>query len=114
MSSDMEASRPADGLDPEIITAAVLEIDGVIDIYPPAHLLATASRVVDTLLTGRPNQVSSVIVSTDNTRHTVSARIGVHRHTPTPRTAARVADALLEHVPDGHDMRVDVQICRIV
>ncbi|MCB8044227.1 hypothetical protein JM654_08180 [Microbacterium oxydans] len=49
----------------------------------------------------------------DGTAHTLTARIGTHRHTPAPQAAAHVADALLARIPDGHDATVTVQISRI-
>ncbi|WP_454115839.1 hypothetical protein [Microbacterium aurum] len=49
----------------------------------------------------------------NGTTQALTARIGTHRHTPAPETAARVADALLARIPHGHDATVAVQISRI-
>lgn len=113
MSSDIDTPLPPDALDPEILTAAVLDIDSVIDIYPPAPTLTQAPQLVAALITGAPSRINRVDVRSDGTAHTLTARIGTDRHTPAPQAAAHVADALLALIPDDHDATVTVQISRI-
>ncbi|MCT2225775.1 MULTISPECIES: hypothetical protein [Microbacterium] len=113
MSSDIDTPLPPDALDPEILTAAVLDIDSVIDIYPPAPTLTQAPQLVAALITGAPSRINRVDVRSDGTAHTLTARIGTDRHTPAPQAAAHVADALLARIPGGHDATVTVQISRI-
>ncbi|CAN7529907.1 MULTISPECIES: hypothetical protein [Microbacterium] len=113
MTSNIDTPLSADALDPETLTAAVLEIDSVIDIYPPAFTLTQAPQLVTALVSGTPSRINLVEVRSDGAAHTLTARIGTHRHTPAPQAAAHVADALLALIPDDHDATVTVQISRI-
>lgn len=113
MSSDIDTPLSPDALDPDTLTAAVLEVDSVIDIYPPAPSLNQAPQLVAALMAGAPSRINRVDVRSDGTAHTLTARIATHRNTPAPQAAAHVADALLARVPDGHDATVAVQISRI-
>ncbi|WP_424449867.1 hypothetical protein [Microbacterium arborescens] len=113
MSSDINTPLASDALDPDALTAIVLDMDSVIDIYPPASTLTQASQLVAALLTGAPTRINRVDVKSEGTMHTLTARIGTHRHTPAPQAAAHVADALLARIPDGHDATVTIQISRI-
>lgn len=113
MTSDIDTPVSADSLDPEALTAAVLDVDSVIDIYPPAATLTRVPQLVTALVSGTPSRINQVEVRSDGAAHTLTARIGTHRHTPAPHAAAHVADALLARIPDGHDATVTIQISRI-
>lgn len=113
MSNDIDTPLSPDILDPDDLTSAVLEIDSVIDIYPPAPTLTQAPQLVAALISGAPSRINRVDVRSDGTAHTLTARIGTDHHTPAPKAAAQVADALLARIPDGHDATVAVQISRI-
>ncbi|GAA1634862.1 hypothetical protein [Microbacterium flavum] len=113
MSSDIDIPLPSDALDPDTLTAAVLEIDSVIDIYPLAATLTQAPQLVTALITGKPSRFNRVDVRSDGTAHTLTARIGTHLNTPAPEAAARAAEALLSRIPEGHNATVNVQISRI-
>lgn len=107
------AIDPAGALDPDLLTARILDVDGVTDVFAPSATVTQVPQLVATLVTGSPQRLNRVAVSTRGNTVAISARVGTGRESPTPETAQRVADALLAGVPDDRDAIVTVQVARI-
>lgn len=99
--------------DSDALTAAVFAVDAVTDIYPPAPTFTQAPQLVHAILTGTPEKVNRVQISSTNEQLVITARVGAHRTTPAPQTAARVADTVLALIPEGRPVAVHIQISRI-
>jgi len=105
--------KEKDALDVERLSAQVLNVPGVTNIYPPAPSLGQIPMLVTAAVTGTPPRLDQVSVITDGATTELSVRVGTSIDSATPHTATLVANALLENVPDGHEATVKVRISRI-
>ena len=97
------------------LTARVLSVDGVDGVFPPAVTVAgaRAAPLVTAPDGGESEPSGRVDVGDDDGTIVVTARIATRREGDTPRTARRVADALLQNLPTGQDAAVRIHIVQI-
>jgi len=107
------ANEDAQPLDEDLLTARVYTVDGVTDVFPPAPTLTLIPQALTAIVTGSPKRLNRVNVSTDGATTALTIRVGTSIDAATPDTAKRVADTLLDSIPDGHDATVTVQVSRI-
>lgn len=107
MTADSADARLIDDL-----TARALAVDGVDRVFPPAAA-ARAVQLGTVPGAGEPEPPSRVGVTDDDGRLVVTARIATRREGDTPRTARRVADALIDALPSGRDAAVRIRIAQI-
>lgn len=107
------SNEDAHPLDENLLTARVHAVDGVTAVYPPAPTLTQISHLLTAVVTGDPQRLDRVDVRTDGATTAMTVRVGTSIDMATPDTATRVADALLQNIPGGHDATVTVQVSRI-
>ncbi|MDJ0379051.1 hypothetical protein [Cryobacterium sp. PH31-L1] len=106
-------NEDAQPLDEDVLTALVVAVHGVSDVFPPALSLAQVSYMLTAVVTGDPERLDRVHVSSAGGTTTVAVRLGTSIDAATPNTAKQVADVLLAQIPDGLDATVTVQVSRI-
>jgi len=106
-------NEDAQPLDEDVLTARVVAVYGVSDVYPPALSLAQVSDVLTAAVTGDPQRLDRVRVSSVKDTTAVAVRLGTSIDVATPDTAKQVADVLLAQIPAGLDATVTVQVSRI-
>jgi hypothetical protein len=107
------ANEDAQPLDEELLTARVYSVEGLTDIFPPAPTITQVPQVLAAIVTGNPQNLNRVNVSTKGTTTALTVHVGTSIDAATPDTARRVADALLASIPEGQDATVTVQVSRI-
>lgn len=95
------------------LTGAVYDVDGVTDVFAPPGSAAQLPQIVGALISGDPERLNRVRVTSERDITSITARIGIDRAASTPEAAREVADALLEAAPVGGDVTVSVQVSRI-
>lgn len=111
----MTAAGSGDARLSDDLTERVLSVDGVDGVFPPAVAVAGARAVplVTAPDAGESEPPRRVDVGDDDGTVVVTARIATRREGDTPRTARRVADALLQGLPPGQDAAVRIHIAQI-
>lgn len=111
----MTAAGSGDARRSDDLTARVLSVDGVDGMFPPRATVAgaRAAPLVTAPDAGEPEPSGRVDVGDDDGTIVVTARIATRREGDTPRTARRVADALLQNLPTGQDAAVRIHIVQI-
>lgn len=111
----MTPADPADARLSDDLTARALAVDGVERVFPPTAAVAAAraARLVVAPGALEPEPPGRVDVGDHDGTAVVTARIATRREDDTPRTARRVADALIEGLPPGRDASVTIRIAQI-
>ena len=108
----MSPSDDTDAASGEDLTSLVYAVDGVAQIFPAASVVARIPSAVSALISGSGAEgLLRVEATTEGGRRTLKARIGTDRDVSTPDTARRVADLMLERLPD--EGIVHIQVARI-
>ena len=111
----MNDARPDSSppFDEESLTESVSEVSGVTEIYAPTAIVTQIPQLISAVTTGNQRQLNRVALSSVDGATTLTVRLGVDTDAPTPETAARVADALLDRVSDDNTAIVQVEVARI-
>ncbi|MGR0221164.1 hypothetical protein [Agromyces sp. ZXT2-6] len=111
----MTTAGSADARLGDDLATRALAVDGVDRVFPPTvrAAAARAAQLVAPPGAGGSEPPSRVDVGDHDGTLVVTARIATRREGDTPRTARRVADALIDGLPAGRDAAVRIRIAQI-
>lgn len=95
-----------------VLTKAVYAVEGVTDVFAPTTI-AQVPQIVAALVTGEPERLNRVTVTTTGDATAIDARIGVDSGASAALAARAAADALLGLAATDGEVTVSVQVSRI-